>query len=325
MLQAGLGLTAALEALARSVSLEQGELARGLLQSLNRGKRLSACFAEFEQSFDAVFISAIYSAEESGSLVATFRKLSEQMARTEKSRQSFISCLSYPLVQLLVTFMMLGFLLYYMLPKFLPFFTATGKELPALTQFVLDLSRLWVVRGLPVALFIAAIALQRAWRVPRWKEKILHFVYYVPGLGRVLHHQAVADACDQLALQLESGLLFDQALRSVSKCSPYPPLAAAFERIRKGVREGSSIQELVERELLLPPIAAICLCVGDEIGRLPAMLRLASQILLEEVEVKRDAFFQLLEPALLMFMGLSVGFVVLACFLPIYHLALANF
>lgn len=325
MLQAGLGLTSALDALAHSVSLDQGELARGLLKELHKGKRLSAGFAEFEESFDAVFVSAVYSAEESGTLVATLKKLSEQLARAEKSRRALWASLSYPLIQLVVTFMMLGFLLYYMLPRFLPFFAVTGQELPTLTRWVWSLSHLWVVKGLPIAFLVAAVAFYRAWRMPRSREKILVVAYHVPGLGRMLLHQSLADACAQLALQLDSGLLLDRSLHSVAKCSPYPPISAMFDRIRRGVREGEGIQELAESEPLLPPIVAICLAVGDEIGRMPAMLKLAGEILLDEVEVKRDAFFQLVEPLLLMFMGISVGFVVLACFLPVYHLAMANF
>ena len=97
-----------------------------------------------------------------------------------------------------------------------------------------------------------------------------------------------------------------------------------FLRLRKGVREGESLSELVVQEALIPDILAICICVGDETARMPEMLRLASRVIRERVEVKKDAFLQLVEPILLMVMGFSVGIIVLACFLPVYHLATAS-
>lgn len=324
MLSAGLSLPESLNALTQSVSLEQAELAQGMLKALHQGKRLSACFAEFDDAFDQVFINSVYSAEESGSLIATLKKLTEQSVRADKARRALLGSLTYPLVQLLITLLMVAFLLYYMLPRFLPFFSATGQALPHLTQMVLDLSRNWVVRTLPILLFVLAVFAVRAWRVPRLRDRLLDVIYLLPGIGRMFLYQAVADACEQLALQLESGLLFDSSLRSLSKCAPFSRLRAVFARMREGVRSGESIEDLAHRETLLPPIVCICLSVGDEVARLPEMLHLAAEILTDEIEAKKDSFFQLLEPMLLMVMGLSVGIIVLACFLPVYHLATAN-
>ena len=324
MLQAGVSLQEALEALCHSVNLDQAELAQAVSKDLHEGKRLSSCFARFEEHFDPVFIGTIYSAEECGGLVRAMQLLTEQMQEGDRTRRAFLSSLTYPLVQLLITFLMVGFLLYYMLPRFLPFFVATGEALPPLTQAVWDLSQSWIVKLFPfVAVFLGAVAF-RAWSNRAFRQKLVRLSFYIPKVGPLLYRHCLANCCEQLALQLDSGLLFDSALKSSARCSPFPPLSRVFLRLRKGVREGESLSELVVQEALIPDILAICICVGDETARMPEMLRLASRVIRERVEVKKDAFLQLVEPILLMVMGFSVGIIVLACFLPVYHLATAS-
>ena len=324
MLRAGLTLPDALDALNESPSLGQAELAKALYKDVHSGYRLSAAFAKYEDVFDPVFIGTVRMAEDSGTLMEAFRNLTDQMTEQDKHRQELLKSMTYPLVQLVVTILMVMFLLYYMLPRFMPFFTASGQELPYLTQLVVNLSESWPVRYSPAIGLVFLVLAIRAWKNRKFRTKLVRLSYYLPGIGPLIYRQSLASCCEQLAVQLETGLLLDFALNSVSRCTPFPPLSRMFLRLRKGVREGESFQDLVEQEALIPPIMAICLAVGDETGRMVPMIRLASGIIKEQVEVKRDAFLQLVEPLLLMIMGLSVGILVLACFLPIYHLAMAN-
>lgn len=324
MLQAGLSLTDALEALSDSPSLEQAELAQGLYKDVHSGFRLSAAFAKYEEVFDPVFIGTVRMAEESGTLMVAFRNLCDQMVDEDKHRQEFLKSLTYPLVQLLVTVLMVMFLLYYMLPKFMPFFLASGQELPALTKMVVSLSESWPVRYSPAVALLLAVLGYRAWKNRNFRRKLVLAAFYVPGVGSLLYRQTLANCCDQLAIQLQTGIVLDQALKATSRCTSFPPLSRMFLRLQKGILAGESLHDLVSQEALVPSILSICLAVGDETGRMIPMIRLASGIIKEKVESKRDAFLQLLEPLLLMVMGLAVGTLVLACFLPVYHLAMAN-
>jgi type IV pilus assembly protein PilC len=324
MLGAGISLPAALDALADSGELGQSELATALHKDIHAGKRFSAAFASWEDYFDPVFVGTIYMAEDSGTLVNALQSLTQQMTESDNSRRAFMRSLIYPVVQLVVTLLMVLFLLYYMLPRFMPFFAATGEDLPHLTQTVLALSQSWIVRYSPAFLLIAGAIGFRAWRNVGFRRKLVQLSYYTPIVGRFIYRQSLASCCNQLALQLETGLLLDFALKATSRCTPFPPLSRLFLRLRRGIRDGEPLPELVETEVMIPPILAICMTVGDETGRLTPMLRMASKIIAEDVDVKKDAFLQLLEPILLMLMGLAVGLIVLACFLPVYHLATAS-
>lgn len=324
MLEAGLTLTSALEALGNSHDLAQAELGKSLVKDLHSGMRLSKAFSRWENSFDTVFVGTIYTAEQSGTLVNAIRALTDQMIEQDKNRKTFMQSLTYPVIQFSVTVLMVIFLLYYMLPRFMPFFAASGEKLPALTQLVLTMSQSWVIRYSPVILLLFLAIAIRAWRNREFRETLVRWSFYLPVVGRLMYRQSLANCCNQLALQLETGLLLDYALKATARCSPFPPLSRMFLRLRRAVRDGEDFAEKVDEESLIPPIMAICIGVGNETGRLPPMLRLGSGILEEEIEVKRDAFFQLLEPLLLMVMGLAVGVIVLACFLPVYHLAMAN-
>lgn len=324
MLEAGLPLTTTMEGLEASPDLNQSELAKSIYKDLQAGTRLSAAFAKFPELFDSVFVGTIYMAEDSGTLVKAVRSLTNQIIQQDRTRKDLIKSLTYPFVQLMVTIFMLGFLLYYMLPKFMPFFVATGRELPWLTQLVVDLSESLVLKLLPFLVCLMGAVAIRAWRNHQFRARLIRYAYYVPLLGRVLYKQSLTSCCQQLALQLDTGLLFDFALRATARCTPFPPLERMFLRFRRRVRDGDALEEIVDGESLLPSILVDCFIIGEETGRMSQMLLLGADVLSNEVEVKRDALLQLLEPILLLIMGIAVGIVVLACFLPVYDLAVAK-
>jgi type II secretory pathway component PulF len=324
MLASGLDIISGLRVLEEQSHKNLIPVVQDLSKQVSSGHYLSEAMNKFPRVFSAVYVGTIRMAEASGSFVPVLKALSEQMEKEDRSRQDLFKSLTYPLIQLLVTVLMVAFLIHFMLPRFIPFFSATGEELPKLTQWVVAFSESFPVRYSPLLLLLLGIAAFRAWQDTRFRQKIVQLTYYIPGFGALLFQQSLAICNEKLALQLETGVTMDVALRTTSLCTPFPRLSEMFLRLRRGVREGQDFERLVEEETLTPPIVSTCFVVGSETGRLVPMIRLAAEILEEQVEAKKETFFQLLEPALLMFMGLAVGILVLACFLPVYQLATVN-
>ena len=321
MLDSGISITRTLTALSKSEEDASSALAHEILSGVEQGYPLSRVLGRWPEYFDKMYVGTIQVAEKTGKLVFAFRRLAKELDRRERNRQKLLAALTYPAALFVVTLGMLVFLIYYMLPRFLPFLTSAKVETPALTKAVLWLGSSTLIKCLPIILGLAAFGLWENKRNKNFVSQFAHQIIKVPILGRAIKLKAYSDACLQLALQLNCGTLLTEALKGVVASQSSPFIRSSFQKIEFDIRNGDSVGDSISRDVHAPPILTQMLVTGEEIGRLSEFLDRTGKLLEEEHQRKTETFFQLLEPVMLMFMGLSVGLVVLACFLPIYQLS----
>ena len=321
MLEAGLPIIGALEALTRDQEEAPSSLAHHLISEVERGHTLSQSFASWPHSFSPMIVGSIRIGENSGTLSQSLGSLSKELERREKSKQRLIAALTYPSALVAVTLGMLAFFVYYMLPRFLPLLIAGDIEVPALTQWLVNFSNSSILKLLPIALLGIALSCWKTKRGRHWWEKFVQAAIKLPLVGSLIASKSYSDACLQISLQLNQGVLLDDALRATSKTAWPPVVADSFAQIREGLQSGNTLGSGFDADPYAPSLVTQMINTGEEIGELSAFFQKTGEILEQDYERRSEAFFQLLEPAIMLFMGLAVGAVVLACFLPIYALA----
>ena len=321
MIEAGLPIIGALEALTRDLEEAPSSLAHHLIAEVERGRTLSQGFASWPHSFSPMIIGSIRIGENSGTLSQSLGSLSKELERREKSKQRLIAALTYPSALVAVTMGMLAFFIYYMLPRFLPLLIAGDVEIPALTQWLVNFSNSTLLKVLPFVLLGAALSCWKTKRGRHWWEKFIQTAIKLPLIGDLIASKSYSDACLQISLQLEQGVLLDDALRATSKTAWPPVVADSFAQIRQKLHGGMTLGSGLDADPYAPKLVTQMIKTGEEIGELAGFFRKTGEVLEQDYERRSEAFFQLLEPAIMLFMGLVVGAVVLACFLPIYALA----
>ncbi|MGE0492340.1 MAG: type II secretion system F family protein [Vulcanimicrobiota bacterium] len=324
MIDSGIPLLRALEALTLSDEDGPALLAERVCVQLHRGNSLSAALRNFPEHFDRTFTGSLKVGEKTGCLHLVLANLASQLEHAERERQRLVSSLTYPIALLVTTFLMIGFLIYYMLPRFLPFFLASGQPLPGPTRVVMALSGNPAIKVAPLLLGAAFILLwtnrHRQGLIDAWSAVVTR----LPLLGRVVLLRDLSRICLQLAIQVESGVRLDDALATTARSTSTSRTREALMRVWRGVREGEELGTLFRQEADFPPLLWQAVVTGENSGKLASMFRRVGRMFGEQSQLRLEAVLQLLEPAVMAFMGLVVGSIVLACFLPIYQLVLTT-
>ncbi|MCA9793685.1 MAG: type II secretion system F family protein [Candidatus Eremiobacteraeota bacterium] len=321
MIDSGVPLLRALEALTTSGEDGPALLAERVCVQLHRGSSLSAALRNFPRLFDRTFTGSLKVGEKTGCLHLVLANLARDLEHAERERQRLVSSLTYPIALLITTFLMMAFLIYYMLPRFMPFFLASGKPLPGPTRLVMAISGNPLIKIAPLLLGAAFILIwtnrHRQGLIEAWSALVTR----LPLFGRVVLMRDLSRVCLQLALQVESGVRLDDALATTARSTSSRRTREALMRVVRGVREGEELATLFQRESDFPPLLWQAVMVGENSGKLAPMLRHVGRMFGEQSMLRLDSVLQLFEPAVMTFMGVVVGSIVLACFLPVYQLA----
>lgn len=322
MLDAGLGLIPALDTLCESADPETKAFAEHLGTELSQGHTFSGCLRAWESPpLSPLVVATVKMGEESGGLVVCLRGISNELDRQVRARQRLLNGLTYPLVLLSVTAVMLFFMLDFMLPRFLPLLRNGAIEVPALTAMLLKLSN----SGIAQLLALGVLLLAAIWRQPAGRAKLGSVLgtgaLRVSSLRRLILLKSYSDVSLQLSLLLNRGVLVETALGSVAPTVWPPPVKENLLQVRTAIRGGAPLSEAFQELPGTPQLMAAMVRTGEEVGDLATFFRQLGHLLVDEYEYRVESFFELLEPVLMMLMGALVGVVVLATFLPIYALA----
>lgn len=313
MLESGLGLVRGLGVLARGEP-PVGPVAACLQASIERGQRFSVSLGQLPECFTPTWVGLVRVGEETGALAQIMRRLSEHLERREYRRGRLLSALAYPCLTLLGALSVCALMVYWMVPRFVGLIEP-GGELPGPTRLLLAVSQPGVFWGL-VWLSLVAGGLAYLQR-----QRLLALLWRAPVLGRWLQLGATAELCRNLALMLDSGLPLAQGLKLLRMSPQSPFLELALQRLEERLRQGEELQAVFQGSGLSPFLVQLA-TIGAELGRLPPMLDRCAGLLEDEAEGRLDTLMVLLEPMLIGFCGLVVGFVLMAAFLPAYGLLL---
>lgn len=299
------------------------EVLRQVREDVKGGAALSAALEKHGRMFPHLYIASIRAGERTGDLPRTIRRYIQYLKRVDAIRRKVIAALFYPSILILFAFMAITLLLVYVVPTFSQVYADAGSQLPVPTQmliaFTTFLKRFFL---LGVLLAFAAAAAYRSWvsgesgryTVDRLKLKF-------PYAGDIFTKYAVAGFTRTLATVLGSGIPIIESLRmSVGTLNNRYMEKRLFEAVRF-VEEGGRLSVAFERTGIMPPLALRMLGVGETTGALEDMLADISDYLEDELEERMHVLTTAIEPAIMIIMGVVIGGIIIAMYLPVFKIA----
>ncbi|MCQ9208003.1 MAG: type II secretion system F family protein [Omnitrophica bacterium] len=323
LINAGLPLVKALYTLTEQLDGYLKEVVAKITTQVEAGDKFSTCLGRYPRIFPNVFASMIKAAELGGMMDEVLKKLSTFLEKEERLRNRVRSALIYPAFVLGVASIILGLLMVFVVPTFSEMFADLGGDLPVPTRILMAISDAirhswyWIILGV-VGLVFAYRSFAQA---PKNKLLIDKVKLRLPVFGNLMQQVAVARFSRTLGTLLKSGVPILVALEAVRDTVGNEVIAQATMRVHDSIKEGENISTQMEASAAFPPLVVRMVSVGEESGELDNMLLQIANDYEEEVDVAVSGLTSLLEPALIVFMGLIVGFIVVAMFLPLFTLA----
>jgi type IV pilus assembly protein PilC len=321
LLRAGLPLLQALELMLERMENEQfRSVLTDIRDRVSSGEDLSDAFAVHGDMFPRLYPASLKAGERSGELEQVIRRFIRYQKLVLDARKRAISALIYPAILISLSIVMLLVLTVYVVPSFTRFYEGLDAELPLLTRIVVGISVFlrgsgWIFGVLLVA---AVFALRRWARTPAGRLAVDGFKLRLPLLGNVAHLFALSEFCRSLATLLSGGIPLVQALDIATEAVGNASVRGAIEPEIRRVREGESFHEAIEKSGVFPSMAVDMAKVGEATGALDEMLSNISDFFDEKVELQLQRILALVEPAMLVFMGVVVAMILLSLYLPMF-------
>jgi len=291
-----------------------------LVEDVSSGTPLSEAMGKHPRAFDPLYSSMVRAGESGGVLDKVLERLAVYRERAAEMRSKIVNAMIYPFVIVLVAVTVVSLVIVFVIPRFSLIFDSFGVELPALTQVLLDISdffvRFWyAVFGLPAILAVVHVMLMG--RPTRYRHTMHGLLLRIPILGGILAKSLIASFARTFGTLLQAGVPHLDALEIVRDTSSSDVMVQSVESIRRVVREGEAIARPMEEAPVFDDLVCNMVDVGEQTGELDRMLLRVADAYEAQVSRRIDAFFKVLEPALLVVMAVFVGFIVLALFLPL--------
>ena len=294
-----------------------------LLAAIRGGSSLAEAMAKHQpRPFSRLAVNMVRAGEKGGVLEATLKRLAELLEETQEFKETLVSALIYPILLTTAGGGAVVFLLTFVIPRFVDIFKDLGQSLPLPTQILMNVSgavqQYWWLIGASVLGLILAGRVALGSESGRWHWDRL--ALRLPLLGDVILKTETARFARILGTLLKSGVPVLTALGVVRELSGNQVLGRAIDRVADGVRRGAGITNPLKESGAFPPMAVHIVRVGEETGRLEEMLlKLAADL---ESEVRRlvKRLMGLLEPSIILIMGLIVGFIVVALLMAIFSI-----
>lgn len=323
LLKAGLSITESLEALKRNSSNARFSMAiEDALAGIRGGQSLSEAMRRRSEFFPDVYIASVAAAERTGDLIPAVRGFIEFQKRVEAIRKKVVSSATYPAVLAAASIIVVAFLLVYVVPSFAGLYSDAGAELPFPTRAFISVTH-WI-KGNFLYFLAAVAAVLAGLRFYLKTEKGTLFLdsmkLRLPRLGEVYRGYAISKFSRTLGLVLSSGMTLPEGLRLASGVLDNKVLEAKLDSVIRKTEEGSSVSEAFAAEGLLPDVPMSMFSVGERSASLPFILQEIAGYLDEEVGHRVDVLTDLLEPALMIIMGIIIGTIIVLMYLPIFQL-----
>ena len=294
----------------------------GVRSKVMEGHTLADGFADFPKAFPEIYRATVSAGEQSGHLDAVLERLADYTEGRQVLRQKIQHAMIYPVVLTVLALLIVSGMLVYVVPKVVGVFSNTGRELPGLTVFLIGLSTFLRNYGLILVLAIigAAFAARRALRQPgprRWRDALL---LRIPLVAKLVRGSNTAQFTRTFSILTGSGVPVLEALRISAEVVTNVPMREAVEDAAARVREGAPIGKSLAIGGYFPPLCVHLISSGEASGKLEAMLGRAAANQEREMDGLIAALLGILEPALIVTMGIIVLIIVLAILLPIFEL-----
>ncbi|MDP8959666.1 MAG: type II secretion system F family protein [Actinomycetota bacterium] len=288
---------------------------------VERGSSLSAALEKHPKAFGKLYVSMIKAGEVGGVLDETLDRLADTLEAQVALRAKVKSAMTYPVVVFSLVILIVIAMLIFVVPMFEDLYRDLGGTLPLPTQILLGVSRIITKFWYIALLLVAGIA----WAFRRWissEQGRAHFDLIklkLPVFGGLVHKTAISRFARTLSVLVRTGVPILQAMDIVAETSGNAVVSRAITDVQSSVREGESLAEPLTQHPVFPPMVVQMMAVGEETGALDTMLGKVADFYDREVEATVDALTSLIEPLLIVVMGLTVGGMLIALYMPMFN------
>lgn len=292
-------------------------------ESVETGSTFADALKKYPETFDELFQNLIAAGEVGGILDTILGRLAMYMEKAERLKRQIKGAMSYPIIVCVVASAVVTLLLVKVVPTFEEMFADFGAALPAPTQFVIDLSKwlqaniLFILAGLAAAMW----GLGQAYRNKRGRVVIDQFLLKLPVFGDLLVKVSVARFCRTMGTMLSSGVPIMEGLDICARTSGNKVIEGALYKVRDSISEGRTIAEPLTETKVFPPMVCQMITVGEATGALDVMLNKIADFYEEEVDQAVENLTSMLEPLIMAFLGVVIGGLVIAMYMPIFSMA----
>ena len=288
------------------------------------GTTLSEAMAKHPKAFDKLYTNMVAAGEAGGVLDVVLRRLAEFMEKSQRLKRRIVGAMIYPAAVITFAVVIVLGLMLFIIPKFKKIFDSFGAELPGITVLMLGMSD-WIAKQYGWVYILASpVAIILLFKIVGRSEGGRYALDAVklktPVLGKILSKTAVARFTRTLGTLLSAGVPILEAISITRETSGNAVFAKAMVKVHDGIREGEDFAQPLRQARIVEPMVVNMIDVGEETGDLDKMLTKIADTYDEEVETMVAAMVSMLEPVMVITLGVIVGFIVLAIFMPLPHL-----
>ena len=325
MLRAGMPVLRALDLVGQSIEkpLRMREMVFDVHDRIQNGATFAEALSAHPLYFNDLYTSLVAAGEDAGMLESTMDNIAINLEKTEATKKKVKKALTYPAIVMLFAVVVTAILMVKVVPVFAEFFLSNGGELPAITQFIVSVSNFMVQKGfylLVIVVAIIGIFFYYRKRNKSLQEKVNRLSFKLPIIGGILRCGANARFARTMSTLFDAGVPLMRALNATAPATGSVMYEEAVYNIRDDVQNGQQMSFAMKNTGLFPTIAVQMTAIGEESGNLGEMLGRVAKFYEEELDWRIDNLTAMIEPAIMAFLAIVVGGLLVAMYMPIFTL-----
>lgn len=323
MLGAGMTIVASIQTLEEQAeNPEFKKVLTHIKEVLECGEPMSVALDDYPDLFDEMYVNMVRAGESSGQFAAVLKRLAIIIQSGARLKKKVKSAMTYPTVIVSIALLMSAGLIQFVVPIFAEMFGGFGKDLPFLTQMLVDISEFvkgWWYIIAPI-IFVALGTFKKWAKTPAGRLKVDEWKIKLPVFGQLILKSSIGRFCRLLAQMMSSGVPILESLRVVAGSLGNHVLEKSILDARSEVEQGNQLNTSLEGKPYLPILMVRMIAAGEKAGKIEDMLESIADTYDEEVETMLGTLTSLMEPFLMVFLGAIIGTIVMAMFMPIFNL-----
>jgi type IV pilus assembly protein PilC len=324
MIDAGLPIIQCMDILhAQQENATFKKMLKSIKEQVESGSTLADSLKKYPKQFDDLFVNMVAAGEAGGILDTILRRLSAYMEKAAKLKSQVKGAMTYPLVTMVIAVAVVAIILVFVIPVFQEMFADMGGTLPTPTLIVVAMSEFvkskihWIIIGVIIFIF----AFKKYYSTENGRKVVDATMLKLPVFGILIRKVAVSKFTRTMGTMLSSGVAILEALDIVAKTAGNKSVERAIYSVRSGIAEGRTMADPLAESGVFPAMVCQMISVGESTGALDAMLQKIADFYEEEVDQAVENMTSLIEPFMLVFLGVVIGGLVIAMYLPVFKMA----
>ena len=324
MIDAGLPIIQCMDILhAQQENATFKKMLKSIKEQVESGSTLADSLKKYPKQFDDLFVNMVAAGEAGGILDTILRRLSAYMEKAAKLKSQVKGAMTYPIVTMVIAVAVVAIILVFVIPVFQEMFADMGGTLPTPTLIVVAMSEFvksnihWIIIGVIIFIF----AFKKYYSTENGRKMVDATMLKLPVFGILVRKVAVSKFTRTMGTMLSSGVAILEALDIVAKTAGNKSVERAIYSVRSGIAEGRTMADPLAESGVFPAMVCQMISVGESTGALDAMLQKIADFYEEEVDQAVENMTSLIEPFMLVFLGVVIGGLVIAMYLPVFKMA----